>query len=188
MCSTNEPFGYCRKGVGLGCNYQNQSGNPEYCCISNCYACEKVKCPQPDNDCYESSKCMDGVCLPFVMRPDGSVCHSKSWGVCSKGQCLFPREALDVPTEEVPISEISSTSDEQINSTDTQIPTSDIPSNQTETEKNLNRIDTQLAPWKIGLIVASSVLGVALIVLGLVITLVPSIRTKVFVKTKIVEE
>jgi hypothetical protein len=193
MCSMNEPFGYCMKGVAMGCNYQNQTGNSQFCCINNCYACEKVTCPQPDNDCYESSKCVDGVCLPFVMRPEGSICHSKSWGVCKKGQCSFPRDELDVPTEESSASDqqISSASDTHISSaSDTHISSAETHLNQTDTEqeKNLKRIDTRLETWQIGLIVAGSVVGVVLIVLGLVVALVPSIRTKVFVKTKVPEE
>jgi hypothetical protein len=99
MCSLAQPFSYCIKNTNLGCIYQNQSGlGSNFCCLSNCYACERVTCPEPDNDCFESSKCVNGVCLPFIQRPDGSICHSKSWGTCQSGQCVAGQAPTSLPS------------------------------------------------------------------------------------------
>jgi len=96
-CSLTETFSYCIKNTILGCVYQNLS-NPDFCCLSNCYACEKVTCPTPDNDCFESSSCVNGVCLPFIQRLDGSICHSQSWGTCKSGQCVEGQAPTTLPS------------------------------------------------------------------------------------------
>jgi hypothetical protein len=99
MCSLSQPFAYCIKNTNLGCVYQNQSGlGSNFCCLSNCYACERVTCPVPDNDCFESSKCVNGVCLPFIQKLDGSTCHSKSWGICKSGQCVAGQAPTSLPS------------------------------------------------------------------------------------------
>jgi len=99
MCSLTQSFSYCIKDTPLGCMYTNQSGlGSNFCCLSNCYACERVTCPIPDNDCLESSSCVNGVCLPFIQRSDGSICHSKSWGICKSGQCVEGQAPTSLPT------------------------------------------------------------------------------------------
>jgi hypothetical protein len=65
------------------------TGNTQgFCCLKNCYSCETVVCPPPDNDCYEAGKCLDGSCTDFIMRSDGSPCHSQLNGFCQKGTCV----------------------------------------------------------------------------------------------------
>jgi len=87
MCSMYETFSYCRHGGQ--CMYSNMTGtNQGFCCLRNCYACENVVCPPPDNDCYEAGKCVDGKCTDYIMRGDGSPCHSQSYGFCQQGNCV----------------------------------------------------------------------------------------------------
>jgi len=221
MCSMTEDYSYCMKGVYQGCNYNNQTGNSQYCCVSNCYACERVTCPEPENNCYESSKCVDGNCLPFVMRPDGSVCHSATWGTCKQGQCVAGESPTDYTFTTLPFndnitnnnpnslpgsgttaidtSQIVDTTDTTAKNTKTFHPTQNVDPTDTtkiisptqihfnETDSildNNNQVFSQFEPWKIGVIVAGSVVGVALIVAVLVVMLVPSIKSKVFAKQK----
>jgi hypothetical protein len=139
MCSLTQEFSYCIKNTNLGCMYQNNSGlGSNLCCLRNCYACEKVICPIPDNDCFESSKCVNGVCLPFIQRLDGSTCHSKSWGICQSGQCVAGQAPTSLPSSSTQQTQTGSTSQQSQTQT-----TSQLTSQQTQTQTSSNPSQTK---------------------------------------------
>jgi len=143
MCSLNQPFSYCIKDTPLGCIYTNQSAlGSNFCCLSNCYACERVTCPKPDNDCFESSTCVNGVCLPFVQKSDGSICHSKLWGICKSGQCFEGQAPTTLPSQPI-TTQPTTTQLTQPGSNTLQTKTSQISSHGTQTGSNSQTKNSQ---------------------------------------------